>query len=563
MGSSTVTEILDFTGGMNTLLAPHLIGKNEAESLINVDIRFGSLTSMPNLDFVEPLVNGGFFYQYNRVVYSYDSFRNNVLWDNKWYWSDGVDTGKVLDDGTELPLGLPTPTVALTQTLVGGGVHEGDLKYTYTFWSADTGAESAPAPLPLYITTDGDNVTLTGFQALPAEATHYRLYRIGGYLPTFSLVEKFTNVSYTDSLDDTKIDGRLLYTLRNGPPPTGLKNLVELNGRFYGSIDNKIYYSALGNPDSWYVSDYFLVKGRIIGLAAVPAGLLVLGQFSTSLLYGSDASNFRLKLISDQYGCLGAESVAYLGDSVVWMSNKQIVMSNGYKIIDVTAFKIDRITGLVPTGAIVENETYYMSFQPGLFPSEDLFPSESLYPDSVEGTSVLDQGIMALDFKRGRDYSYKLIGYDDVRSLGLVDSNVHVATGAYNGTDIVCDAVMYEDCLEFTNCSPFELNVMNIYQGQRLSKLYYVSPELIDSGYAILKQYDKVRVLANGAFNIKVLFGENLVIERDIETNEEDDYILIGIPNKNNTSYSIRFIISGVGSVSSVQYSWKNREVTN
>lgn len=567
MGGSTISEVIDFTGGMNTLLSPHLIARNEAESLVNVDIRLGSLQSMPNLDHVQALPNGAFFYQFNRTIYSYVSFRNNVLWDNKWYWSDGVSTGKVLSDGTALPLGLPTPTAVLISALVGAvgtGVHEGDFKYTYTFYSEDTGAESAPAPLPLFISADGQNINLTGFEALPTGATHYRLYRVGGYLPTFSLVDKFVNVSYTDTLDDTKIDGRALHTMRNGPPPAGLTNLVELNGRFYGSVGNKIYYSALGNPDAWYISDYYIVKGQIIGLASVPAGLLVLGQFSTSLLYGSDPQNFRLKLISDQYGCLGPESIAYIGDSVIWLSNKQIVMSNGYKIMDITAFKIDRVKGLVPTGAVVENETYYMSFQPGLFPSDTLYPADDLYPDAVEGTSLIDQGILALDFKRGNDFSYKLISYDDVRSLGLVDSNIHVSTGSYAGNEISCEETLFTDCLSFINCSPFELNVMNIYQGQGLARQQYVSPKFIDSGYSILKQYDKVRVILRGDFTIKVYLDENLVIERLIESDPEvnSDH-LIGIPNKDNNGYYIRFEVIGVGNVSSIQYSWKNREEPN
>lgn len=567
MGNSTVTELLNFTGGMNTLVEPHLIRNNEAESLVNVDIRLGSLSSMPNLDYVQDLDDGSYFYQYNRVVYSYGSFRNNVLWDNKWYWSDGISTGKVLEDGSELSLGLPTPTAKLVQTLsgsVGAGVHEGSFKYTYTFYSSDTGAESAPAPLPLYLTADGQNISLAGFENLPVDATHYRLYRIGGYLPNFMLVDTFTNATYTDILDDTKIDGRLLHTLRNGVPPVGLKNLVELNGRFYGSLGNKIYFSALGNPDSWYVNDYFIVKGNIVGLASVPAGLLVLGQFSTSLLYGSDPSNFRLKLISDQYGCLGAESIAYMGDSVVWLSSNQIVMSNGYKIMDITAFKVDRISGLVPTGSIVENDTYYMSFKPGLFPDNDLYPADDLYPDKVEGTSYVDQGIIALDFKRGENYSYKLIAYDEIRSIGIVDSNIHVCTGSYAGNEIACDETMYADCLSFTNCSPFELDVMNVYGSHGLARLYYVSPNIIDSGYTILKQYDKVRVLAKGDFNIKIFLGNNMVMERDISIDSEDyEFEMIGIPNKDNLGYSIRFIVEGIGSVSGIQYSWKNREVIN
>jgi len=568
MGSSTVTEIIDFSGGMNTLLAPHLIGKNEARALVNVDVRFGALQSMPNLDMIQPLDLGAYFYQYNREVYSYPSFRTNVLWDYKWYWSDGINTGKMLPDGTILPLGLPTPTVALTQTLVGAvdeGTHEGDFKYTYTFWSSETGAESAPAPLPLYITAEGQDISLTGFEPLPAEATHYRLYRIGGYLPIFLLVDKFTTTTYLDDLDDTKIDGRTLQTLRNGPPPVNLTNLCELNGRFYGSVGNDIYFSALGNPDSWYVSDFIPVRGHVIGLATVPAGLLILGQFSTSLLYGTDPVNFRLKVVSDQYGCLGKQSISYLGDSAIWLSNKQIVMSNGYKIMDVTAFKTDRILNVVPTGAVVENETYYLSYKPGLYPSLLLVPKDDLYPDSVEGTGLVDQGIISLDFKRGNTFSYKMIYYDEIRTIGMVNSDVHVSTGGYNSVDIPCEEAMFEDCLSFLNCTPFELSVMNVYQSQGLARLHYLSPKFMDSGLSTLKQYDKVRIRYVGAFEVTILFDNvRTVVTRNIISKEgEDSLAIIGIPNRDNLSHSIQFLLVGVGVISSIQYSWKNREVVN
>lgn len=567
MGGSNITEIVDFSGGMNTLLAPHLISKNEARTLVNVDIRFGSLQSMPNLDFIQPLVGGAFFYQYNRKVYSYPAFRSNVLWDNKWYWSDGISTGKMLPDGTILPLGILEPSVALTQTLssIGAGIHEGDFKYTYTFWSEETGAESAPAPLPLYVTAEGDNITLTGFQALPAEATHYRLYRVGGYLPIFLQVDTFKESTYIDTLDDSRVDGRPLATMRNGLPPELLTNLVELNGRFYGSVGNKIYFSALGNPDSWYVSDYFVIRGRVIGLSTVPAGLLVLGQFSTSLLYGTDPMNFRLKVISDSYGCLGRESIAHIGDSVIWLSNKQIVMSNGYQILDVTAKKVDRIRGLVPTGAAVENETYYMSYKPGLFPSNLLFPDDTLYPDAVEGTGLVDQGLLSLDFKRGNQFSYKMVKYDEIRAIGIVDSNLNLSTGGYEAVDISCDLPMFYDCLSFLNCSPFELSVMNLYQAQGLSRLYYVSPRFMDGGKSTLKQYDKVRLSCKGAFIVRIQFSEgNNVITREITTvGDEETSHIIGIPNKNNQSYWIQFFIEGVGIISSIQYSWKPREVVN
>ncbi len=240
-------------------------------------------------------------------------------------------------------------------------------------------------------------------------------------------------------------------------------------------------------------------------------------------------------------------------------------MSNGYQIIDVTAHKVDRIRGLVPTGAAVENETYYLSFKPGLFPSNILFPSDILYPDKVEGTGLVEQGLISLDFKRGNQFSYKMVKYDEIRSIGIVDSNLHLGTGGYDNVDTPCDEIMFRDCLSFLNCTPFELSVMNLYQEQGLSRLYYTSPRFMDGGKSTLKQYDKIRLSCKGVFKIRIQFSEsNNVITREIETiGDEESSHVIGIPNKNNNSYWIQFFIEGVGILSSLQYSWKPREVVN
>lgn len=518
---------------------------------------------MPNLDYVEDLPNGAYFHQFNNDIFSYSNYRSNVEWDNKWYWSDGVNTGKMLPDGTELPLGIATPTTALTQTEDGPGLLEGSLKYTYTIWSSKTNAESAPAPLPLYIRVSGNAVSLTGFEPLPDADHYYRLYRVGGYLTNFLMVAQFNTTTYKDNIDDTLIDGRPLYTLRSSPPPDFLENLTELNGRFYGSVGNKLYFSALGNPDSWYLSDYILFRDTIVALGSVPAGLLVMGKFYVNLLYGTQPENFKLKLISDQLGCIGKESVSYIGDACIWLSNRQLVMSNGYKITDITAYKMDRITGIYPTGAVSDNETYYLSYKPSLFPSDDLFPSDRLYPDRAVGVSGVDQGIIAVDFKRGVSFSYKIIEYENIRALGIVDSEICVSTGGYGAELVECDKPMYPNCNWFTTCTPFTLNRMNVYDEQGLTPLYYMSPFLTDNSLSTMKEYDKVRIIFKGSFYIKVLFDNGKVaVERPI-TSKDTGFILIGIPNKANKSYGIQFEIEGVGVVKSIQYSWKFREVIN
>ena len=568
MGQSTVTELLDFTGGMNTVVASHLISARESTTLVNVDVRLGSLASMPNLEYKGNLDSGGHFYEFNGTVYSYSKYRDNVVWDGRWYWSDEIEVKKMLADGTVLDLGLPTPTIAVDINAVAAetGPHTGDFKYTYTFWSADTGVESAPAPLQdRYITVDAEQIELTNMEALPAGATHYRIYRIGGYLPVFTLVDKTDSTTYVDDIDDTQIDGRMLQTMYCGMPPAGLRNLTEHNGRFYGSVGNKIYYSALGNPDSWYVSDYFMAKDTIIGVATSPGGLLVIGSGFTMMMYGSQPTDYKVKVISDHLGCVDRRSISYLGDSAIWLSNRSFVMCNGYTITDITAHKIDNLRGFLPTGSVVDNSTYYMSFKPQLVPLETLYPANNLYPALIEGTGGLSEGIIAMDFKRGNGYSYKLITYDNILSLGIVEGEVHVGTGSEKNSTFRCDVTMFPKCLDFISCSDYEYSRLSVYNGQGLTTLNYLSPKLADGSLATLKEYDKVRIVYTGIFNIKVLFdnGEVVVERNTAELDGIDGFIIIGIPNNNNKSQFIRFAIKGRGIISSIQYSWKPREVIN
>jgi len=439
MGVSTNTEVVDFTGGMNTVKARHLINSSEALALINVDIRNGSLLSMPQLKRVLPSL-GSHFVEFRDRPYYYDSFRTNTFMDNNMYWADGVDTGKVLWDGRELPLGIPTPTTELALSSVGNtpaGTHVGDFKYTYTFYSTDTGVESAPAPLPSYLTVDQDDIVIDGFEPFPVDedsdpvADVYRLYRIGGYLGEFTLVAQIetTEIPYTDSIDDTEIDGRMLYTIRSGAPPAKLNDLVELNGRLFGSVDTKVYYSALGNPDAWYSYDFFTMPDSITAMAKSPGGLLIFGTTFTYLLAGTSPQTFRLKVISNKLGCLARESLAYLRDGVVWLGSTGILTSNGYQIINLTADKIASIDNLKATSAAVSNEVYYLHFQPVLVPSNFLRPSDTLYPLASVGTDLLASGIISMDFKRGDMYSYNLYDYVDAVSIGVLRGDIYVITG--------------------------------------------------------------------------------------------------------------------------------------
>jgi len=553
-------EIMDFTGGISTVANPHLIAANECTYIANVDISKGSLEGVSELNPLK-VIDGRYFVQYNGLIYSYDTLRSNVIWDNKLYWSDGSSTGKILTDGSELPLGIATPTATPTISAGAAGSLYGTLTYCYTYYDADTGVESAPSLLSNTITVNGTSVVVTlPANVPPVGVESKRIYRVGGYLSRFTLVDTVpvASLSYTDNLDETVIDGRALRTLRTSPPPLGLSFLVELNGRLYGAVGNKVYYASLGNPDSWYTDDWFEVTATITGLASSQSGLLVFTSHTTNILRGTDPANFYMKELSNNIGCYSHFSIAHYQDSVLWLSGDAFVISNGSSISDLTSPKIKDIKGMYPRGALVKNMTYMMSFGPVLTPSTTLYPSTTQFPNGVV-SGGLSEGLVVIDFNHGRNYSYSLQEVIGVGNIGIVSNKL--LCGTYNST------VAFPVCstrLEESYFLPVTYLLSDLESTVTPYKtMIYDSPVYIDSTYATLKEYEKVRIVYTGTFNVKVyLDGFGLTVEHSFDDNSsEDGFIIIGIPNSANKGYGISFSIVGEGVIRAIQYTCKPREL--
>ena len=598
MQNLRVSEIIEFSGGINTVVAPYLIAPNEATHLANSDVRRGALWSRRSPLFKQDM-GYPYFYEFQGTVYQFPVNRYSTEFDRKWYWANGFQTRKVLPDGTELPLGLDAPTRMLSAVAEDAGPHHGDYKYTYTYYDNDHGVESAPAPLTRYINANENNIRLYDFEP-PVEpsVTHYRLYRIGGYYPFFALVAEIpvTDVEYTDKLDDTQIDGRELQTLRNGKPPFGLKFLTEYNGRMYGGVGNKLYFSALGNPDSWYIFDWIPMQDTITGIAKAPGGLLVMGKTWTAALKGNQPTDFRLKNLSNVIGCKNHFSISYIEGNAIWISDRGLVSSNGYNVELLTRDKVEEVSGLLPTGACSVNDVYYMSFRPELYPKYTLFPGDDLYPAGTSGVSGVDQGILIMDFKRGRGYSYQVLDIPNITMVGLLDGNVGLIHGLANEAGFpVCDNDGFPNCFHTLSCSGYELAYLDKHKEYQVTwfsplhdlyphnflypmdvigfgwefinnslPLSYISPMFVENSPTTLKEYDKVRITFRGVFNVQVVFdNDRVVVDTMIASLNEkhNDFAIIGIPNADDKSYSIKFIISGLGVIRGIQWTWQSRSL--
>lgn len=557
-----VSELMDFTGGVATAVAPHLLPTNEALLAINTDLRSGVLMSLPEA-YPLQVLDGRYFYLFNGKVYSYNNLRSNVLWDGKWYWADGTDSKKVMSDGTVKDLGLAAPTARPTISAGAGTLpHTGTFNYTYTYYDSITGTESAPVELSNSLTVTNKDIVVTGFQVVPPlGATNIRLYRVGGYLSKFTLVDTLAvnTTTYTDTLDVSKIDGRLLQTLRTSVPPTDVNYIVEFNGRIYGASGNKVYFSALGNPDAWYVDDYYLVNSTITGLGTTGAGLVVFTAYTTNVLRGSGPENFFMKEISASVGCVGHHSIAQYQDSIMWLSADAFVMTDGFVLNDLTSNKIKNISGMYPRGTIVKNLTYLMAFGPILTPSISLLPAKTLFPNRVIGGTAISEGIIGINFTLGRMYSYSVIESKGIGNLGNVSAKLLQGSKVSTIAFPVCSTRLTEDYflpLEF-----YLSDLGSVVSNPRIFR--YTSPMLIDTTYSTLKEYEKVRIVFSGSFTVVItLDGSGIVTSRTFsDSDSTDGFIILGIPNASNKGYGIQFDITGAGSIKSIQYTWKPREI--
>jgi len=219
---------------------------------------------------------------------------------------------------------------------------------------------------------------------------------------------------------------------------------------------------------------------------------------------------------------------------------------------------------------------YHLHFKPSLVPDNELYPSDGLYPLAAEGVRLVEEGLIVMDFKRGNKFSYNLYSHKATTSVGEYKGKAHAISAELDKVFLECEKPL--DCNSPIECTQYSFNVLGAYENTRLTKLSYISPRFIDGSLSTLKQYEKVRLNIWGSFNVRVIFSDGSVAVEEYINNtsksaindtlqvgdvefSDDDMVIIGIPNNNNLSYSIGFIIEGEGVIKSIQYSWKGREL--
>lgn len=372
----------------------------------------------------------------------------------------------------------------------------GTIQYVYTFYNSTDGTESAPSPA----SAEQEILSTVSLTALEVssdpQVDKKRIYRIGGNITTFTLVDTIDNadVSYLDSKEDTAVEGSLLTSTTNTEAPTGLAFIAEAYAMLFGAEDTKLRFTPIGEPDYWPETFFLQFSTPLTGIAPVTNGVLVFTKFRTHLITGTGPTSLSQYLLDDTQGCIDASSIQLVGGSAVWASSDGICTSNGSAVIVITKDKLGKID-LAPIDSEVHDEVYYLLEDSG--------------------------SILAIDYRYGQIVKRLSL---DIESLAV-------------GNDVLYG---YKD--GFLN---------SLFTSSAVEAFTYKSPTFVEGKKTEEKTYKIVYIYSKGDIIINILIDEVIVATKKL-TDEGSHQIQV--PQDKQRGHSIQFSITGTGQVDEIEY---------
>jgi len=269
-------------------------------------------------------------------------------------------------------LGVPqptdTPTVAVSTALPNSTAIALSRAYAYT-WVSGLGEESGPSPASAIIDVkSGEIVTITLTGTVPAHIYNTggrpaarRIYRTGAN-GDFQFVKDiaYGTASTTDSILDENLGEIIPTTEWDAPPdevagdhPDGpLLGLTAMpNGIVAGFTGRSVFFSEAFIPHAFPRSYSLTTKSKIVGLASISIGLLVMTQGKPVLITGSSPASMAAVEIDNNQACVSGRSIADMGEVALYASPDGIVAGgeNGVSLVTDGIFSRDQWQALNPS----------------------------------------------------------------------------------------------------------------------------------------------------------------------------------------------------------------------
>lgn len=254
-------------------------------------------------------------------------------------------------------------TPSIPKTLLG------TYTYVYTYYNSITGAESRPSRLSnqLVISNSGFWVRIDFIdKSTDPQVDTIRVYRLGGTLTNFSMSMELPNetVHFTDEVFDTITDwelagNRVLNTYNDFPPLANMKYLTVYQAMLFAVIEDKLYFSGIDAPTAWSRTHFLDFEAPITGIGATQHGILVFTKYKTYIVTGTSQSTFSRMLLSGEQGCINHRTIAFIDNTLIWVSTDGICTSNGGAITILTQDKLGLVR-LDTVMAIAYDRMYHL-----------------------------------------------------------------------------------------------------------------------------------------------------------------------------------------------------------
>lgn len=430
-GAGTDTEAIQFVlTFIDTSTTPNV---EIAPSPLSNSLQYIDGTDGVKLTLIVPtdtLANGEFRYKKKRIY---------AFLDGNYYLLAELDRTEAtyivnpLKVSTTTAVTLPTPplptvNVAPVAALIQGGDNTKSTAFVYTYVTVRD-EETAPSPASEVITyNDGvDCATISWPAPTNPDVVKVRLYMAveGDY---YLLVElPASTTSYTvcpldddfingNQLDPDSIVGVPLTTDNYDPAPKNLCGLIGLpNGVLAGFTNDSgcemtgtVHFSEPYQPHAWPVEYRIKIRYKIVALAEVPEGVLVLTEGRPSIITGSTPEVMQEHTLETYQSCRDKRSVVHMGTAVFWSSPDGVAVYGGrqVKVVSENVWSREQWQRLEPDEMIF-----------GLYEDQlVIYPQAPVAPD--DALTQAEQWRL----KRGEGVLYNLQRGDVTR---MTEGNVH------------------------------------------------------------------------------------------------------------------------------------------
>lgn len=489
-----------FNGGLNKKIASHLIGVSEAQVNTNIDMSSGCIVPHKKDTNENTVVGNSIIFFKNKWVYNADKV-NYVIFQDKLYYTSGSTTKKSSDGVTWYNLGIVKPTNAPTVALGSTGNLTGDYQYCYTYYNNTDGSESQPSPYSNLLSPAAKSINVTVGASTDPQVTNIRVYRLGGNFSVMTLAAEIANTSatYNDNITDTNLPGTILVSQLYGTPPLGLRYLTEAYAMLFGVVGDKLYFSEIAFVNAWSAYNYIDFEEDITGIGVTQNGLLVFTAYKTYIITGTSPTAFSKYLLNGNNGCILHDSIRYVNNAIVWLSNDSLCTSSGTDVVSLTRNKLGRIDFNYPTNSVVHEDVYYLSHQDGMF---------------------------VADF-----------------SLGGVFSEL---TGTADSFCVVNDKLYYA----LNNA------LYSLFSSKYPRDLAYRTADFPDGALSNYKNYKTIYVYSEGDLTFSTYINKIKVSTQVLE----DGLNEVRVPQQQKNGYSISFEITGTGGLYEIEYKVEGRQ---